>query len=67
MDELERVSRIPDGRGEERALQKPSATIGCSVCLAENARVCAVRLQHGQCTVSYRCSDCGHVEDRVLP
>lgn len=67
MDDVKYVPRTSDGRHDERSRQKPSAIIGCSVCLAENARICAVRLQHGQCTVSYRCLECGHVEDRVLP
>jgi hypothetical protein len=66
MDCAERLSGRPDHLHDERARQKPEAMISCSVC-ADTARIYAVRVQHGQCTMTYRCIDCGHSEDRILP
>jgi hypothetical protein len=76
MDHGERLSGTPERRpgisGDDRRIdpsgpQKPQSVIRCSVCLADTARICGVRLHDGQCTVTYRCTDCGRFEDRVLP
>jgi hypothetical protein len=67
MDYEERLFETSLRPADEPARQKPAATIACPVCLAHTARICAMRLQHGQCTVTYRCVECGHVEDWLLP
>jgi hypothetical protein len=67
MSEGERLFAGPDRARDEQVRQKPEATIGCAVCAANRARICGVRLQNGQCTVTYRCGECGHTEARLLP
>ena len=72
MDHAARLSGTPENglvaRGDNRPWSplKPAAVICCSVCLADTAQICAVRLHDGQCTVTYRCTDCGRFEDQPL-
>jgi hypothetical protein len=58
-------------RGDRRVRpsgpRKPAAVIGCPVCLRETARFSAVCLRDGCCTVTYQCTACGRIDDRVLP
>jgi hypothetical protein len=44
-----------------------AAAIECQVCQTETARLCAIRLRDGLCTVTYRCTSCMHVEDLFIP
>jgi hypothetical protein len=67
MDYAERLSGTSERPGDGRRAQKPAAIIGCPVCVTDIARISAVRVQHGQCTVTYRCVESGHVEDWLLP
>jgi hypothetical protein len=66
LDPERRLTVSGGGRLDSSGPQRPSAFIVCPVCRTHSARLCAVRLQHGVCTVTYQCTNCGCFDDRLL-